>query len=197
MAKTKRGLFIIESLSRTDEKTRREGVIIQQILALSGSLPVEYIYIRTEADLSMALEEFRRSRFRYLHISCHGSDDSIALTLDPLLFEDFVPIIAPYLKSRRLFFSACSVVNHRLAAALMKRSRCNSIIGPSCSIAFDDSLLMWALFYHLASRDEGEARLLGGKIRWALRRVNRSFGQEFHYYRKFDHGWRKEDIRRR
>jgi hypothetical protein len=59
--KTTRGLFIIESLDRADEKSRREGVIIKQILALSESLPVEYIYIRTEPELSMALEEFKGS----------------------------------------------------------------------------------------------------------------------------------------
>lgn len=55
--KTTRGLFIIESLRRTDEDSRREGIIINQILKLSGSLPVIYIYIRTEQELSMALEE--------------------------------------------------------------------------------------------------------------------------------------------
>jgi hypothetical protein len=194
---SKRGLFIIESLDREDEKACREGVIIQQILALSGSLPVEYIYIRTEAELSMALEEFKSSKFRYLHLSCHGSDDSVFLTLDQLPFEDFVPVIAPYLNSKRLFFSACSVVNPMLASALMKNSRCHSVIGPSQSIFFHDSLLMWASFYHLAFRDEGELKLLGGKIRWALRRVNRSFGQEFHYYRRTETGYRKEDIQRR
>jgi hypothetical protein len=195
---SKRGLFIIESLDREDERVSREGLIIQQILNLSGSLPVEYIYIRTEVELSMALEEFKASKFRYLHLSCHGAQDSISLTLDELVFEDFVPIIAPYLKSRRLFFSACSVVNHKLAAALMRESTCNSIIGPSEDIYFDDALLMWATFYHLAFRDEGELKLLGGKIRWALRRVNRSFGQEFRYYRRTESGgYRKENIHRR
>jgi hypothetical protein len=195
--KTERGLFIIESLKRTDEESRREGVIIQQILTLSESLPVKYIYIRTEPELSMALEEFKRSNYRYLHISCHGSKDSISLTLDPLPFEDLVPIITPYLKARRLFFSACSVVNPLLANLLMKQAGCYSIIGPCRKINFDDALLMWASFYHLAFRDEEESKLLGGKIRWALRRVKYSFGEEFHYYRKAKGGWRQEDIERR
>lgn len=44
---TDRGLFIIESLDRADEESGREGVIIRQILELSESLPVKYIYIRT------------------------------------------------------------------------------------------------------------------------------------------------------
>jgi len=175
----------------------REGIIIQQILALGRSLPVKYIYIRTEAELSMALEEFKASSFRYLHISCHGSKDSIHLTLDPLPFDDFIPIIEPYLKRRRLFFSACSVVNPALAETLLKRSGCYSIIGPCRKINFDDALMMWASFYHLAFRDEGELRLLGGKIRWALRRIQKSFGEEFHYYRKTRNGWKQEDIEKR
>lgn len=191
---TVRGLFIIESLDRTDEKARREGVIIHRILRLSGSLPVKYIYIRTEQELSMALEEFKKSNYRYLHISCHGSNNSIALTLDQLLFEDFVPIMAPYLKGRRLFFSACSVVNPSLAELLMTQSQCNSIVGPSRKVKFDDALIMWASFYHLAFRDENELKLLGGKIRWALRRLKRSFGEEFHYYRRIEGGWKEEDV---
>lgn len=171
--------------------------MFRRILRLSESLPVKYIYIRTEPELSMVLEEFKHSNYRYLHISCHGSKDSISLTLDQLPFEDFVPIIAPYLNARRLFFSACSVVNPLLADSLMKRSRCYSIIGPCRKINFDDALLMWALFYHLAFRDENESKLLGGKIRWALRRVKHSFGEEFHYYRKARGGWKQEDIEKR
>jgi hypothetical protein len=55
---TIRGLFIIESLSRRDEKLRRDGFIIEQILCLSG-MPVKYIYIRTKSELSMALTNLR------------------------------------------------------------------------------------------------------------------------------------------
>jgi hypothetical protein len=57
--------------------------------------------------------------------------------------------------------------------------------------------MMWASFYHLAFRDEGELRLLGGKIRWALRRIHRSYGEEFHYYRRTKDGWKQEDIEKR
>jgi hypothetical protein len=194
---SKRGLFIIESLERSDEESGQEGVIIRQILKLSGSLPVEYIYIRTKPELSMALNEFKSSNFRYLHISCHGSKDSIELTLDSIPFGDFATIIAPYLRARRLFFSACSVVNRRLADSLMLRSKCYSIIGPSRDISFGDALLMWATFYHLAFRDEDELKLVGGKIRWALRRINYSFGQEFRYYRRINGGWKQEDVEKR
>lgn len=145
----------------------------------------------------MALEEFKKSKFRYLHISSHGSRNSIHLSLESITFGELASIIVPYLRGRRLFFSACSVVNKALAETLMPRSRCNSIIGPCRDISFGNALLMWATFYHLAFRDEGELRLVGGKIRWALRRVNYSFGEEFRYYRKVGKGWRQEDINKR
>jgi hypothetical protein len=194
---TIRGLFIIESLDRDDETLRREGVILSQIIELSGALPVKYIYIRTTIELRMALYEFRELKYRYLHFSCHGSRNSISLTLEQLSFRDLVPILAPYLKARRLFFSACSVVNSRLAKSLIVRSGCYSIIGPCRDIEFGDALLMWASFYHLAFRDEQEASLLGGKIRWALRKVKCSFGREFRYYRKVPCGWTREEIEKR
>ena len=126
---TIKGLFIIESLDFEDEKNRREGKILQQILRLSGE-KVRYIYIRTAQELPFALEEFRRSNYRYLHISCHGSKNIVALTLDQLTFEDFAAKVCPYLDHRRLFFSACSVVNEDLARAIIPESGCYSIVGP-------------------------------------------------------------------
>ena len=127
--KTLKALFIIESLDFEDEKTRREGKILQQILRLSGE-KVRYIYIRTSQELPFALEEFRRSNYRYLHISCHGSRDTVALTLDQLPFEDFAAEVCPFLSNRRLFFSACSVVNEELAKTIIPASGCYSIVGP-------------------------------------------------------------------
>ncbi len=103
MAGTVKALFIIESLDFEDEKERREGRIIRQMLRL-GNERVRYIYIRTAQELQFALGEFRRSNFRYLHISCHGDRNTVALTLDQLSFGDFAEEIRPYLRDRRLFF---------------------------------------------------------------------------------------------
>lgn len=179
--KTIKALFIIESLEFEDEKSSREGRILTQMLRLSKE-KVRYIYIRTEEELPFALEQFRKSRFRYLHISCHGNRDTVALTLGQLAFEDFAPVIRPYLRGRRLFFSACSVVNASLAKAILPRSGCHSLVGPKKDINMDDALMMWATFYHLIFRD-GEKKLLGGKIRWALRRTRDAYGIGFEYYR--------------
>jgi hypothetical protein len=191
--KTKKALFIIESLEYEDEKTRREGRILQQVMRLSGA-DVKYIYIRTQQELGFALEQFRKSKYRYLHISCHGDRHSIAFTLDKTVpFEDLAAEIRPYLKGRRLFFSACSVVNDELATAILPKSGCYSIVGPRNRINFDDALLMWASFYHLAFRDNDDG-LRGGKIRWMLRRIRHTFGIEFDYYRSDGGSYKKDDI---
>ena len=118
-----------------------------------GRLPLSLV--QDFLSIAMALEEFRASNYRYLHISCHGSKDSISLTLDQIQFEDFVPMISPYLKGRRLFSSACSVVDPALANSLVEQSGCFSIIGPCQRINFDDALLMRATFYHFGVQRRG------------------------------------------
>jgi hypothetical protein len=190
--KTDFSLFIIESLRFDDEHERREGQILRDILRLSGH-DVEYLYLRTDKELRVALRRFYESRKRYLHLSCHGNDETIALTLDALPFSQFGKNVWPYLKGRRLFISACEVVNDKLAEAVMP-SGCYSVIGPRDPINFDDAVLMWASFYHLMFRDPGVDQMKGGKIRWALRRVHYTFQKEFDYFRREGDSYAKVDI---
>jgi hypothetical protein len=197
--KTRFSLSIVESLEFRDErKLRFEGKILTDILRLSG-MEVEYLYIRTRKELTVALQQFYRSRNRYLHISCHGNVKEIALTLDAVPFEEFGEDLAPYMENRRLFFSACEVVNENLASAVMNQSGCQSIIGPRKDILFGDAALMWATFYHLMFRDPKTDVMKGGKIRWALRRVHHTFQKEFDYFTraKGKKGYEKVDIQER
>lgn len=183
-SRTDFSLYIIESLKFEDEEENRlEGKILRDILRLSGHR-VEYLYIRTRRELQVAVNRFHLSQRRYLHLSCHGNPSTIRLTLDGLSFDEFAADVAPYLKNRRLFLSACAVVNQSLARLVMPASGCHSIIGPRESINFDDAVLMWASFYHLMFRDPTVDAMKGGKIRWALRRTRYAFGIEFDYFRK-------------
>jgi hypothetical protein len=79
----------------------------------------------------------------------------------------------------------------------MSQSNCLSIIGPPKNINFDDALLMWASFYHLAFRDKDETKLQGGKIRWALRKVHFAFQEEFRYYSRAGTEWERVDVEKR
>lgn len=183
MPKTKPSVFIIESLRFKDERSGHlEGQILQQILHLSGK-EAEYVYIRTAKELEEVLDQFYDSNFRYLHISCHGNDREIALTLDTLKFAEFGEIVRPALKNRRLFVSACSVVNKTFAAAVIPSSQCQSIVGPGKDILFGDAAMMWAAFYHLVFKANADAMNLQA-IRSALEKTRRAFGIPFKYFAK-------------
>jgi len=150
-------IFIIESLDFKDERAERfEGRIISQILALSGKR-CEYCYIRTKRELKALLERFEALHYRYLHLSCHGSSDSMFTTLDPIKFSEFGPLVKPYLRKRRLFVSACSATNQALADAIMPDFGCYSILGPDQEIYFSDAAVLWASFYHVMFTADSKA----------------------------------------
>ena len=81
---TKASVFIIESLTFEDEKNERfEGKFLSHILKLGG-IETKYFYIRTKKEFKEVLNNFYDSKFRYLHISCHGDRKSLSLTLDDI-----------------------------------------------------------------------------------------------------------------
>jgi hypothetical protein len=176
-------LFIIESLGLEDERNNLfEGRILRDILALSQK-HVEYMYIRTRRELEAAMMEFDRSHKRYLHLSCHGNDQTVALTLDSLTFTKFSGIVGPHLKNRRLFVSACEVVSTDFARTIFPNFDCYSVIGPSETIGFGDAALMWASFYHLIFRIDPAGMNRQG-IEFCLKKVCDTFEVPFKYHRK-------------
>jgi hypothetical protein len=174
---TKAGIFIVESLGIEDELGKRhEGKILHDILVLSGK-KTEYWYVRTWKELKEMFQRFYDSNLRYLHISCHGSSESISLTFDTVDFETFGEEAKQYLEHRRLFFSACEVVNRDLRDAVLPDSDCYSLVGPKHEIRFDDAVIMWATFYHLMLRDSKTMKR--DDIREALRKIKATFGRTF------------------
>jgi hypothetical protein len=148
---TKPEVFIVESLAIEDEKHERyEGKVISQILALGGKT-CEYYYIRTKRELTRILDLFDESKYRYLHLSCHGNENGKMMhtTLDTIPFTELGPILRPHLRGRRLFVSACSMTNAALAKKLMPDSGCTSILGPNENISFKDAAILWASLYHV------------------------------------------------
>ncbi|MBE0391534.1 hypothetical protein [Flavobacterium sp. PL002] len=145
----KEGVFIIESLTLEDEKQNRyEGKFISQILNLGG-ISSEYYYIRTLKEFIKIIEKFKESEYRYLHISCHGTSASIETTIDSINFEEFGKIVGPNLKNKRLFISACSAVNRKLANQIFPFYHCYSLMGFDKDIYFNDAAITWASLYHL------------------------------------------------
>lgn len=142
-------VFIVESLDFDDETNKRyEGRILSDILALSGKR-CEYYYIRTRRELTAVLDIFTDSTYRYLHLSCHGNEEGMGTTLDPISFTEFAAIFGPHLNKRRLFLSTCSMSNIKLAKLLIPHSGCYSILGPAEDVAFNDAAILWASLYHV------------------------------------------------
>lgn len=147
---TKAEVFIVESLDFEDEAKRHfEGQVISEILRLGGK-SCKYFYIRTKKEFREIIRQFSESRYRYLHLSCHGEEGGKALhtTLDRLDFASLAEIIKPHLSGRRLFLSSCSTTNRNIAKVLMKDSGCISILGPAQDIYFSDAAILWASLYH-------------------------------------------------
>jgi len=147
-------LFIIESLS---EGNFAEGKVMADILNATGKRWCEYLNIRTKIELEWAVDRFAKSDHRYLHLSCHGSETSMSTTLQTLSFAELGAILKPVLNERRLFISACSMVNSKLAEMILPESGCFSMIGPTKKIGFGDAALIWASFYHLMSKRNQKA----------------------------------------
>jgi hypothetical protein len=157
-------VFIIESNSLKNEKDRySEGEMLCQLLRMIGKKP-EYRYIRTAKELRVMAKEFAKSRYRYLHMGCHGSHDAFGLTLDVVSFQDYADIIGSVIDDRRLFLSACSIAQPKLAEAVFKKARPYSITGPSEDIEFSDAAIVWGALYRLLFKNDPQA-IEGGVVR--------------------------------
>lgn len=175
-------VFIIESLTFGDEAVGRlDGRAIKQMLRLTGKSP-RYFYIRTVAELKSVLKKFDASGYRYLHLSCHANDESLATTLDSIDFDDFAAIIRPHLKGRRLFISACSMVNENLAKRILPGSGCYSILGPRTNIGFSHSAVFWSSFYHLMF-DADFGRMKGDALGETAQKAAELFSLRLNYFR--------------
>jgi hypothetical protein len=178
---TKPRLFIVESLRFSDEKADLfEGKILSQILALSGSQS-QYVYLRTKKELEEIIDEFDESGYRYLHLSCHGTKTGIDLTLDGISFHELGKMLSPCLEGKRVFFSSCKVMNERLASALLKKTGCYSVIGPSKSIDFDRAAIYWASLYHLMLRG-GAKSMKRVDLEGRAASLQRVFGVQMRYF---------------
>ena len=146
--KTEAAVCIVESLNFLDEDTRKEGEIISRTLTMSGK-DSHYSYVRTTAELKAFMWEFGNSKFRYLHVSCHGNVDAFFVTTGEMTGKKFASILAPHVRGRRIFLSTCLATDSTFANALLPTSGCLSILGPVGEIDPDDAAIFWTAFYHL------------------------------------------------
>jgi len=157
MQRTKPDVFIIESLDPDDEGNGRfEGGVISSILRLHGKQP-RYTYVRTRIEFEDAVEEFGKSRYRYLHISAHGDKEGMCTTnLEPIDYDELGDMLQPHLRNKRLFLSACSMVHADMAGYVIPKTECFSVMGPQDDIEFHRAAVFWASLYHLMFLKDAE-----------------------------------------
>lgn len=179
--KTKPYVFIIESLDFEDEETQAfEGEIISKILKLSN-IEHKYYYIRTKKELEYLLNEFLNLNYRYLHISCHGNENSISTTLDDIKFDKLSILLADKLDNKRLFLSSCLSTNEKLADCIFPISDCYSIIGPDKKINMDDAAIFWASFYQIMFKKNPKA-MKKNDLKPMLEKLKKLYGISLKYY---------------
>jgi hypothetical protein len=191
--KTKPYVFIIESLEfKDEEKGYFEGEIISKILNLS-QIEHKYYYIRTKMEFDYLLEEFVKSNYRYLHISCHGSKKSISMTLEEIKFNDLGLLIGDKLDRKRLFLSSCLSTNENLASVILSISDCFSIIGPDKQIYMDDAAIFWSSFYQVMFKQNPKA-MKRENLEMVLKDLKSLFKISLKYYstsKSNNKGWKE------
>lgn len=177
----KYGVFIIESMDFENEVNGKlDGAALKTILDL-GDIPNQYIYIRTYLEFEYALKLYQQTDYGFLHISCHGNDQSICLSLEDISFEELGILIGPYLKYRRLFLSACKAACFSLAEHFIPHYHCYSVIGPTDEIDYDKAAIFWSSYYYLMYRDNQE-RMWQKDIIPTLENITKTFYEKLSYF---------------
>ncbi|THD30703.1 MAG: hypothetical protein DI588_14840 [Flavobacterium johnsoniae] len=178
---TKYGVYIIEFLRDGDYS---DGDNLHEILKLS-CIPTKYEWVDTKEDLQLALENFERSKYRYLHISCHADETGLEINSDEITNAEFERMTKGKLKNKRLFLSACRGANRDLASRIVSNNKAYSLVGIPVNLYFDKSALFWPSFYHLVNEiDEKKMRRL--QIIDVLKKLVNLFNIPVNYYSRIN-----------
>ena len=200
MVKTTADVFIIESLHPDDEGNGRfEGSSISHILRLHGKHP-KYRYVRTREDFEDAVREFGASGYRYLHISAHADPEGMCTTnQEEIDYDELADLLAPHLKGKRLFLSACSMVHDDMAKEIIPKTDCYSVVGPKEDIEFSAAAVFWPAIYHLMFSHNGRA-MKHPELKDNLKRVANLFNVQIGYYsrsKKLKRGYTSDFLKKR
>jgi hypothetical protein len=174
---TKYGVYVIEFL-RADDYT--DGENLHEILKLS-LVPTTYKWVDTKSELKAALNDFNKSKFRYLHVSCHADETGFELNGDDLTNAEFEQLTKTLLKDKRIFLSACKGANRDIATRMVVNNKAYSLIGVPVDLDFDKSALFWPSFYHLLNEIDSN-KMKRDQIVDVLKKLVNLFNIPVNYY---------------
>jgi len=194
--KTVPNVYIIESLNPDDEGNGRlEGVFLAHMLRLHGK-ETKYSYVRTRKKFNQALDDFKDSGYRYLHISAHGNVDGIETTNgDEITYGRLANRLTGISKNCRLFMSSCKVTHEDSAEALVSEERFRSLLGPRNRISFHDSAVTWAAIYHLLFKARSES-MADSRIASTMQSIVDVFSVNFAFFARTEDGEIEDLVRR-
>lgn len=138
------GVFIIENLRGEDFF---DGENLHEILELSRIKNI-YREVLDKDDFITAINEFKESNLRYLHISCHADMDGIEINGEEITNLELLKIFKNKITRKRIFLSACKGGNRNIATAVAECGG-QSVIGTPTDLHFDKAALFWPSFYHV------------------------------------------------
>lgn len=183
------GVYIIESLRSGDYF---DGYTLKEILELSG-IRVEYKWVETKEEFINALQNFEKTKLRYLHISCHADYEGLELTNDEITNAEFENLVKGKINNKRIFLSACKGGNKHLASIAIKNGA-YSLIGSPIDLHFDKAALFWASFFHVISEYDNQ-KMKKLEITYVLESCVDLFNIPINYY-AFIRNNRKNQMKR-
>ena len=175
--------FILESLTIENEENQElDGKLLYRTLKLQGKNP-KYFYFRTKREFENLVNKFYSSGYRYLHLSCHGSEARIDTTLDPISFDELSKLVRKKLQNRRLFISGCYTGNKLLCEKVSDSNRgIFSIIAPTQKLFFNQTIPFWSSFYYLMDADSETGGMKKARIEFVLKHLTQTFNLKLAYY---------------
>ena len=175
--------FILESLTIENEENQEfDGKLLYETLKLQGKNP-KYFYFRTKPEFKKLIDMFHSSGYRYLHLSCHGSEARIDTTLDRISFDELSELVRNKLKNRRLFISGCYTGNKLLCEKVSDSNKgIFSIIAPTQKLFFNQTIPFWSSFYYLMDADSETGGMKKARIEFVLKHLTQTFNLKLAYY---------------
>ena len=147
-------VYIIEALRPEDYAYFcADGIVLENQLRLIGCAPtLKRVY--SIDDLRQAVQSYDESGYRFLHISCHGSEDRVEIFgKESLTYSELAKILKGHVVNSRLTFSACSLGNRDFAEEIFGQNKgLHSVLAPIGETPFDLSSVLWISFYTLLFR---------------------------------------------